>query len=269
MVPYVTVDTIHVLGVQLRVFGTLLTVSVITVFLIAVRRGRPFGFTREFIAKLTLLSALSAFAGAHLFNLLYHPDSIAAAFASPATLVTRYHGISSFGGFFGGLIAALILFRMSRLSLRDSLNLGDCFAFALPFGCMMGRAGCALIHDHPGVRSDSFFAVAYPGGTRLDLGLIEVLFLSGVAALFLVFKRYTWPAGFYPATFFMLYGPFRLWLDTLRVDAPRYFGWTVDTYAAVLAICIGLGSFAAMMRLLSNTSQEIHIVRPRSLISER
>lgn len=249
MLPYVALDTVDVLGVRLRVFGLLLSLSVIAVFVIAVYGARAFGFTREYIARLTLFTALAAFAGAHLFNFLYHPDSLRAVIANPGVLVTRYTGISSFGGFLGAVAAALLVFRRGRTSLRDSLRTADCFAFGLPLACMIGRIGCALVHDHPGLRSDSFFAVAYPGGPRYDLGLLEVFFLAGLTALFFILKRRQWPAGFYAGAFFSIYGLFRLWLDTLRIDPQRYFGWTVDTYAAAIALLIGLGTFAAIARM--------------------
>lgn len=245
MFPYVTWKTIDVLGVPLHVFPTLMAMSVITVFVVALRRGRAVGFAREQVAKVALLTAIGAFAGARLFNFVYHPD------------LAHSSGISSFGGFFGAVIAALLLFRIARVSLPQRLLIADCFAFALPAACMIGRIGCALIHDHPGMRSDSFLAVADPAGSRFDLGLIEALFFAALAALFVILKRYQWPAGFYAALFFSLYAPFRLLLETIRVTVPRYFGWPVDTYAAMLTACIGLGTFIAMTRMRSKTTEEI------------
>ena len=118
----------------------------------------------------------------------------------------------------------------------------------MPFAWAIGRLGCALVHDHPGIRSAGLLAVAYPGGARYDLGVLEVFFHVLLAGCFLLFDRSRRPAGFYFAAFFCAYGPFRFLLDGLHVNPPRYFGWTVDTYASVLATLIGLLAVAAVRR---------------------
>ena len=52
--------------------------------------------------------------------------------------------------------------------------------------------------------------------------------------------------GFFFGLFFLLYGPFRLALDQLHIDPPRYLGITLDQYAGIAAL-LGGASFLFMI----------------------
>jgi phosphatidylglycerol:prolipoprotein diacylglycerol transferase len=88
---------------------------------------------------------------------------------------------------------------------------------------MVGRLGCALAHDHRGLWTTNWIAVKFPEGSRYDLGLIEFLFLIGMAALFWALDRKARPVGFFFALYGVLYGAFRIWLDTLHAEPLRYY----------------------------------------------
>jgi len=55
----------------------------------------------------------------------------------------------------------------------------DLVASAFPLSWVFGRSGCSLAHDHPGMLSNAWFAVQYPGGGRFDLGLIGCEYYPG------------------------------------------------------------------------------------------
>src|SRR5260370_37083557 len=93
-------------------------------------------------------------------------------------------GIRSLGVISGGFLGGLLWCRFRRLSLFETLRRLDIVAYATPFAWMFGRLGCALAHDHRGLPSTSWIAVQFPEGPRYDLGLIEFLFLIGMAILF-------------------------------------------------------------------------------------
>ena len=112
-------------------------------------------------------------------------------------------------------------------------------AYSLPFAWMLGRLGCALAHDHRGLWSTNWIAVRFPEGARYDLGLVEFLFLIGLAALFRWLDRSGRPAGFFFGLYGVTYGLFRAWLDTLHIQPFRFFG-------GATAVLIGLAGWAAM-----------------------
>jgi phosphatidylglycerol---prolipoprotein diacylglyceryl transferase len=238
MIPYVFVSSVDAGPVHIRIFSGLVTAAVIIGFAIATGRARRYGISRESMARVSVFIILAGALGAILFKLLYLPEAMAHGLRDPRWLLTHLQGIASFGGFFGGLAGAFLAFHFSRYDSATRLRFLDSVGFSLPFAWAIGRAGCALVHDHPGVRSDSWLAVAYPGGGRFDLGVLECLFLSALSLVFALLARRPWPTGFFFSLFFAAYGPFRLVMDQLHVDPPRYFRWSVDQYCAVLSLII-------------------------------
>ena len=153
------------------------------------------------------------------FNtLFYFPERFGLAMETmnPARL---FSGISSYGGFLGGVIGAFIWRRRRQIPL---LELGDATAFAAPFGWVFGRMGCAVTHDHPGGVTNFFLGIRGWDGTpytRHDLGLYEVIWSAAVMALLLVLVQRKRTPGFYVALVPTLYAPYRFLLDFLRIDA--------------------------------------------------
>jgi phosphatidylglycerol:prolipoprotein diacylglycerol transferase len=146
-------------------------------------------------------------------------------------------GFSSFGGLVVGLATAVVYLRSVR---APAVSYLDAVAFIFPGAWMFGRFGCALAHDHPGVRSSHWLAVDYPGGARSDLGLLEMLFVIGVGLLFVALDRWRWWNGFYLSSFLLLYGSFRIALDLLHETRPVYLGLGADQWGGLGAIAAGI-----------------------------
>jgi phosphatidylglycerol:prolipoprotein diacylglycerol transferase len=106
---------------------------------------------------------------------------------------------------------------------------------------MLGRLGCALAHDHRGLASTSWIAVRFPEGPRYDLGLVEFLFLIGMVIAFRILDRHPRPVGFFFGLYGVVYGGFRIWLDTLHLQPLRFYG-------GAIGVAIGLLGLAAMWR---------------------
>jgi phosphatidylglycerol:prolipoprotein diacylglycerol transferase len=195
---------------------------------IATRKARQNGVDPEQFTKLGLCVILAGFVGGHLAKFFYSADGWRAIAAHPLVLLEVLNGQASFGSFIGGYFAALAFLRWHSVPYRDWYIYAHASCFALPFAWWIGRLGCYLVHDHPGVLTSSFLGVRYPGGTRFDLGLLEALFLILLAGLFFVLDRKARPRGFYYVAFLFSYGGFRFFLDRLHVDATRYGGWTAE-----------------------------------------
>jgi len=157
--------------------------------------------------------------------------------------VNLYQGMSSYGGFLGGLIGLAVYAAFFRLPF---LRYADSVIWGLAPGWVVARLGCAFAHDHPGIFTDSWFAVRWPADHpdqalnlaqlpgRHDLGLYEV-FLTAVilASLYAANRRATRPPGFDVMLFFLLYAPVRFLLDFLRMGDATYLGWTPGQHASV------------------------------------
>lgn len=119
----------------------------------------------------------------------------------------------------------------------------DSIAYAMPIGWMIGRLGCTLAHDHRGNFSTSWIAVNFPEGPRYDLGLIEFLFLIVMVTAFRLLDRRPHPLGFFFGLYGVVYGGFRIWLDTLHVQPMRFYG-------GIAGVVVGLTGWIVMWALI-------------------
>ncbi len=246
MVPFIEQPVVHVFGHPIAAFQIFVCLAVIVGHEIVVRRSVRFGFDRDTASRLVVWTIFLGFVGSHVFDLvLYTPRRL---IEEPLQIFALWGQMSSFGGLFGGLLGAFFACRRHRLSPERLAIFLDVVAFAFPFGWIFGRSGCALAHDHLGVRSEHWLAVRFPDGARFDLGLLELLQTIVIAGVFLALDRRPRPTGFFLALFLVLYGPVRFGLDTLRTDDARYLGWTPGMYAAVLATLIGVAALAQLVR---------------------
>ncbi|MCC6293163.1 MAG: prolipoprotein diacylglyceryl transferase [Bryobacterales bacterium] len=229
MLPYLTPPPVNLAGLWFHWSVLLAVLGVLVAHFLLLRRARRTGLDVPTAAAMSLSMVLAGAAGARLFKLVYMP-AVLANIDWPSVLLVG--GMASFGGLAGGLAGAALYFAARRIPAFQALNYLDALAAVFPMGWILGRTGCALVHDHPGLASTSPLAVAYPDMPRFDLAVIEVLFLAAfLIPLFVWLARRPQPRGLFLSSFFVLYGAFRLWLDTLHVDPPRYAGITVDQWA--------------------------------------
>lgn len=246
MLPYIEHPTLDIGAYRLQAFPVLVGAAVITEFQIVLRRAPKRGIDRETASSLAGWAIFLGLLGAHLFDLfVYYPEEL---LADPLRILEPWKGISSFGGMLGGLLGLWWVMERREMAAAARLRFVDCLLFALPFTLAIGRAGCALQHDHLGVSSTHWLAVAFPGGPRFDLGLLEFLYALAMCAVFLVVDRWRRPDGFFVGLFFALYGPVRFLLDALRVGDVRYLGWTPGQYLSVLATALGAFLLVVVLR---------------------
>jgi phosphatidylglycerol---prolipoprotein diacylglyceryl transferase len=219
--------------------------------------------------RVGMWTLLGGLVGAHLFSVLfYFPGKLR---ADPWLLLRFWEDISSFGGILGGVAGALLFFRFGpgRVDSIRQWDYLDNIARVFPVSLAIGRAGCALAHDHPGtvttfplavsIRTEAAFsyiaglyrdagatlpADAEPSGTYgfHDLGWYEFLFLALVVVpLFQLWQRRDKPGGFYLIAFPLVYLPVRFGLDFLRISDVRYSGLTPAQWVA-MAVFVTLAS---------------------------
>lgn len=246
MLPYIEQPVITIAGWTFSAFGLLAALSAYTGVGLVRWQAPRYNIERDRATVLTIWTILSGFVVSHLFaTLAYYPGRV---LENPLELLNFWGPMSSFGGILGGVAGAAILLRLQRWPATDALRYVDMVAWAFPFAWLIARLGCALAHDHLGIKSDAFIAVNFPEGPRLDLGLIEWLLTIPVAVVFLALRRKIRPAGFYIALFFSLYGPMRLLLDSFRVGDIRYLGLTPAQYLAVALSLMGVFGLLYLLR---------------------
>jgi phosphatidylglycerol:prolipoprotein diacylglycerol transferase len=246
MIPYIEHPTLDLGFHQIQAFPVLVGIAIIVQFQIVLRRAPVFGIDRRTASTLVGWAIFLGLFGAHVFDVIaYSPEKL---LENPLILFALWGGLSSMGGMLSGLTGLWVVMWRKGMSGAEMLRFVDCLIFALPFTLAIGRAGCALQHDHPGLTSTHWLAVDFPLGARFDLGLLEFLYMSIVSAAFAGLGRRRRPDGFYVGLFFALYGPVRFAMDALRIADARYFGWTPGQYLSILSTLFGVGVLASVLR---------------------
>jgi phosphatidylglycerol:prolipoprotein diacylglycerol transferase len=227
---------------DLQPFGLLVALGIVVGSRVAEWHGERNGVPRHHQADFNVYTTVIGLIAAMVLNVIfYEPEKLVALFRGEF----KYPGLSSYGGFIGGIGAALWFRQKRRMAL---MVLGDVWCFAIPFGWFFGRMGCFVVHDHPGTVSNFALAIDnynLEGLPRHDLGFYEVIWSAAVMALFLFLGQKKRKPGFYMALLPLLYAPIRFFLDYLR-ETPdgggdvRYAGLTPAQYASLGFIVAGV-----------------------------
>ncbi len=270
MIPYFPQPKYHLFGpVTIHAFGALVAAAVIAGWKLVVTRCRKKGLDVATCEDLLIYVFVSGFVMAHLYSVFaYFPDQIR---TDPLILLKIWENISSFGGIVGGVFGLWLFFRLRGRTVSGTQRLGylDAVAYAFPFAWAIGRLGCTVAHDHPGLvtsfplavslksaEARAYIASVYQGAGRLaelppmaelrnlgfhDLGWYEFLYTTLVIVpVFLLLDRSPRKNGFYVAAFPLLYVPARFALDFLRLSDVRYYGLTPGQYAAAVVFLCAL-----------------------------
>jgi phosphatidylglycerol---prolipoprotein diacylglyceryl transferase len=244
--------SLPILGDTLSIqpFGVLVATGVLLGAWVAGRFARRNGLDPVATGDLVTYAVVTGFILGYLLNgLFYERDAVREILRDPSLFFSTWLGLSSYGGFFGGILGCFIWRHRRKMPLLPYAN---AICFALPFGWFFGRMGCFVVHDHPGKVTDFALAVADyrvgdpPYEPRHDLGLYELIFSALIIALFVWLEhRRRRPVGFYCALLPLLYAPARFFLDFLRAPPleggdVRYGGLTPAQWSSVLMVCIGL-----------------------------
>ncbi len=237
MIPYLAWHTINLGPITLQVWGLFVGLGFIFASYMAGRLAKQRGLDPNIIYDLTLLMVLGAIIGGRLGHVFFYAWPYYSQHLLEIIEVWK-GGLSMFGGL---IVCALIAVWYLRRAKVDLAAYADVVAFGLPFGFMIGRLGCFLIHDHPGTATHFFLGVQYPGNVvRHDLGLYEVINGAGMAIVFLCLVHKKAKPGLFLGLFCLWYGLFRLLTDGLRLVDTRYFGLTPGQYLGAVLALIGL-----------------------------
>lgn len=252
MIPYLYFASVPLGPVHIQVWGFFVALGIVVGVLVGSREAVKRGLDKNTFVDLAGWVLVPALIGGRLFHVFVY--DFAPYLSDPWSILYVWEGgMSSFGGFIGAGLGAWLFLRIKKLPFFPYAEIGS---FAFPLGYGIGRIGCFFIHDHPGTLSDSFIAVGYPGGARLDHGLLLSLLGFGIFGLFLLLRSRvikTKAVMFFPALL-VLYGLVRLPLDSFRAwDLPlsdvRYFSYTPAQYGSVLLVILGIILFARLRTL--------------------
>jgi phosphatidylglycerol:prolipoprotein diacylglycerol transferase len=251
MIPYVEISPLGVGFIKLDPFIVCVGIGIVVAFYSVLDRAKEVGLDTRIMYRMTIWIIFGSFFAAHVFSMVFDfPDRL---LEKPWELFFIWAPISSMGGFLGAILVIFIFVRIHRISL---LAYSDALMWGVIPGWIVGRLGCALVHDHPGTPSSFILAVQYPGGARHDLGFYEFLF---TLLILWPLSRYIGNKvkiqGLVTSLIALLYIPVRFGFDFLRAwddipgMDPRYGGLTATQW-----VCLPLfvSTIVFLTRVLSH-----------------
>lgn len=234
---YTLVEEPPVLGspLKLQPFGPLVATGVILGWHQCLKYAKVKDIDEVVFRDYLFWMLVSAFVISHWVSVIfYFPDQIKEDWT---VLLKIWNGLSSVGGFFGAFVGMTVYLKLKK---QPIIVYADATIFGLLLGWCFGRAGCSVVHDHPGrvVPEGTFLAVGpWPDGSwRYDLGLLELMFaITLMLTVYFVVdwknKRPGWLVGLVATA----YAPFRFALDFFRADeaAAQVIGTPDARYAGL------------------------------------
>ena len=264
-IPFWHPDAISLGPLEIHPFGILVATGVLLGAHVMGRWADKNGLEQRHVQGLVWYCVGIGFVCAHVFDVLaYQPQNLA---DDPLLLFKLWQGISSYGGFLGGVIGYLIYIWRYKVPVAPY---ADACLIAFVPGFTFGRMGCTVAHDHIGAHTDNFFlATEYtpevirrygfgspPGGLQPglhhNLGFYELLFMVVLCAVLFTADRWSnRPHGFLAALMGTLYAPVRFVMEIFRdnPDAdPRYFGFTPAQWLSIVLFLVGVYVLIRLVR---------------------
>jgi phosphatidylglycerol:prolipoprotein diacylglycerol transferase len=297
MIPYIHIPDLHLGPVPLHPFGILVATGVLVGTNITTWRARKLGYDLVALNSFITWILVSGFVLSHMLDyLFYHWREVV---ERPWSLLMVWEGLSSFGGFVGALVGALLWkyldVEQSPFKRRKNpypiLPFADLVFSVFPIAWMFGRMGCSSVHDHPGARAsaNTWLAVAYPKwpgdgsvthfgfiefivghDPRFDLGFLELLFTIVLAGCVALTWRRKLTVGTYAAVVSLAYAPVRFTMDFLRIPESaggdsRYGGLTPAQWCCFALFFYGVWMVAYTRRVRARGLDLAALVRERSI----
>lgn len=235
MLPNLHIPPLPIAGpIAIEPFGLLVGSAVVCGYLLGRRRARRVGLDPEVCANGMVWGVLAGFVAAHLVAVVfYFPQRIV---ADPLSLLAIWDGLSSFGGFAGGILAAVLYFRRKRVAPLVYL---ESILFGMVPAWVLGRLGCTIVFDHPGAPTGFFLGMADRQGiVRHNLGFYEMLLAVALAVMLAVLRDRRPFAGFHLSLVALVYAPARFGLDFLRTTDRTWAGLTAAQYFCLALLVV-------------------------------
>jgi phosphatidylglycerol---prolipoprotein diacylglyceryl transferase len=251
MLSYFEFTTVYIGPIPIQVWGFWVALGIAAGTWMLVRAVRPYNVPADRVLDVAMYILVGAFVGARLTHVFFYEPLFF--WTHPVEIIKIWHGgLSSFGGFFGALIGFLLYRKRQGFGWLKKkvtvLRFADFGSLALLVGWVIGRIGCVMIHDHPGVLCDCTLAFDGPDGGRLDMAFIEILALLPLLVFF-VFTRKKARAGTHFSILLIYYGALRFVLDFYRATDvvyadTRYLGLTPAQYFSIVMAVVGVAMYS-------------------------
>jgi len=126
-------------SLQIRWYGIMVAVAVISMLIIVPRQAKRLGIKRD-LYSLALWCIAGGFIGGRLAYIIYDWEHFV---ANPRDII-GFAGLAQNGMIVGVIVAALIYMGVTRMRFSELLSLGDAAAIGTPLALAIGRIGCTI-----------------------------------------------------------------------------------------------------------------------------
>lgn len=235
--------------IQIRWYSVLILIACFIVLFLSQNEAQRFGVQREFIFNILFWALIMGVIGARLYYVLFNLETYS---KNPIEILKVWNG-----GFaiHGGLIFALltIVFYCKKYKVRI-VRLLDFLVVPLLLGQAIGRWGNFFNQEAHGVATsvNHLKTLMIPDfiieGMTID-GVVYtptffyesiVCLIAFIVLLFIRRGKYT-KVGTMTASYLMIYGILRFFIETSRTDALMVGGFRVAQIVSVIMVIFGLG----------------------------
>lgn len=224
-------------GIEITSFGVLVAIAAMVGLWMFGRELRRSGLP-ESAMDAALAGVFGGMAGAKLLWVLEHLGTDAW-----TSLLFSRGGLSWFGGFAGGVLAATVMIRRRRL---DILQVVAAATPALAVGHAIGRIGCFLVGDDYGTPSTLPWAVAFPQGLPPTMvpvhptQLYEAFALVPIALVLLRLRRQRTSDRVVLGVYLVTTATIRFGIQWIRVYDPVLGNLGFAHLGALIAMAVGI-----------------------------
>ena len=246
MLPWFEWTSFPIGPLTIQVWGMWVALGMAISLLLVSKYTKNSSWKVQQIVDLASWMIIGGLIGARVFHIVFYEASFYIAY--PIEIVKIWKGgLSSFGGIFGAVLPFMLFIKKHRFSKEKVFALLDILSMSALYGWLVGRIGCACIHDHLGIpcNSNCFLALDTPEGPRYDMAVLEIICLLPLAIWFAIAKKKGRKAGWFFRVLIIYYGILRFFLDFMRArdiqyaDA-RYGGLTPAQYFGIILVLFGL-----------------------------
>jgi len=243
-------DLITIGGFTIHTYGVLTAIGLLVGFYVGLYFAKKEGISEKNYENLFILTVLSGILGARIAYIIEHKED----FNSFLDFFAIWNGgIDWFGGFIGGLVAAVVYIKIKKLPL---LKVADVAGVSIPIGHFFGRLGCTsagCCHGKP-VPPDSPFkdiAIIFPNNPHCLAPSGVPLYPTQPAeaignliiflVLFFTYRKKSFD-GQIIGMYLVLYGIERFLLEFWRGVTPPlpYIGLTWNQIITLMMVLLGI-----------------------------
>jgi phosphatidylglycerol:prolipoprotein diacylglycerol transferase len=249
MHPFVTIW-----GKQIPTYSVFLYLGIAAGIILAVLRSKKYHIDREETFYFSLISIIGAMIGA---KVLYFIVELPTLIAHPALFkYALTGGFVFYGGFIGGIAAAIIYTRAYKLPIWDFADLS---APSITLGHSLGRMGCFMAGCCYGAPTQSSWGIMFnnsPFAPR-DVLLHPVQLYESAGNLFIlailfVFSKYSHKKGNTFALYMILYGVQRYILEFFRNDSRGAVGFfSTSQFISIFILLWGILIFTGFFKKIN------------------